>query len=320
MSPGARRAAGAVVWATAVACAGWALVRTFGLERGFPLVAIIAWTPFLAPVAAATALVAALLRRWGPAALAALATGLLVAAVAPRALGGGHEPATAVTGPELRVLSANTRVGRADPERLVALVRERRADVLCLQELTPGLAAELETAGIGELLPHAVRAGDDPARGVAIRARHRLARRPAPAGIPAVAARLVAPGAAPLEVVCAHPLPPSSPGAVGPWQDALAALAATGGGATPAVVLGDLNATLDHAALRDVLAAGYVDAADATGRGLAPTWPQGSPRPALTLDHVLADERLAIRAYDVHDLPGSDHRAVSATLGLPAAG
>ena len=63
---------------------------------------------------------------------------------------------------------------------------------------------------------------------------------------------------------------------------------------------------------------GYVDAGDATGGGLAPTWPERLARPGVTIDHVLADERVAITGYEVHDLPGSDHRAVSAVLRLPS--
>ncbi|MEJ7787976.1 MAG: hypothetical protein WKF96_24510, partial [Solirubrobacteraceae bacterium] len=37
------------------------------------------------------------------------------------------------------------------------------------------------------------------------------------------------------------------------------------------LIAGDLNATLDHGALRDLLSDGYVDAADATGNGLLST-------------------------------------------------
>jgi len=39
--------------------------------------------------------------------------------------------------------------------------------------------------------------------------------------------------------------------------------------------------------------------------------------PPVTIDHVLADERLGISDYSVEDLPGSDHRAVFAALVVP---
>jgi endonuclease/exonuclease/phosphatase family metal-dependent hydrolase len=37
----------------------------------------------------------------------------------------------------------------------------------------------------------------------------------------------------------------------------------------------------------------------------------------LTIDHVLVDRRAAVHRVTVHDLPGSDHRAVFADLRLP---
>jgi endonuclease/exonuclease/phosphatase family metal-dependent hydrolase len=87
------------------------------------------------------------------------------------------------------------------------------------------------------------------------------------------------------------------------------------------ILLGDFNATLDHEALREVLDRGYVDAADAAGQGLAPTWPRGHLLPpTVTIDHVLVDERVRVRDVGVHELPGSDHRAVTADLVLPGRG
>ena len=39
--------------------------------------------------------------------------------------------------------------------------------------------------------------------------------------------------------------------------------------------------------------------------------------PAVTIDHVLADARIGVRAVSVHTIPGTDHRAVFAELVLP---
>ena len=62
------------------------------------------------------------------------------------------------------------------------------------------------------------------------------------------------------------------------------------------VLLGDFNATLDHAPLRRLLGTGYRDAADVRGAGFTPTWPyDGKPVPGVTLDHVLADRRVGVR-------------------------
>jgi endonuclease/exonuclease/phosphatase family metal-dependent hydrolase len=86
------------------------------------------------------------------------------------------------------------------------------------------------------------------------------------------------------------------------------------------LLLGDFNASLDHEELRRILDSRYVDAADAVGNGLTPTWPQGRLiPPSVTIDHVLVDERVRVQAVHIRELPGSDHRAVTADLILPTA-
>ncbi|SNS41739.1 hypothetical protein SAMN05216276_100952 [Streptosporangium subroseum] len=71
--------------------------------------------------------------------------------------------------------------------------------------------------------------------------------------------------------------------------------------------------------MNDLLGSGYHDAADATGNGLTATWPQQrwESVPGVTIDHVLADSRMAIKAFGVHALPDTDHRPIFAELGLP---
>jgi hypothetical protein len=73
--------------------------------------------------------------------------------------------------------------------------------------------------------------------------------------------------------------------------------------------------------LRDLIGSGYSDAAEATGRGLEMTWPNTGRRfpPPVTIDHILIDDRGAVRDYAVLDVPGTDHRAIFAELALPFA-
>ena len=80
---------------------------------------------------------------------------------------------------------------------------------------------------------------------------------------------------------------------------------------------GDFNATLDHAAFRDVLRLGYADAAQQAGDALTPTWGPAGKDAMLTLDHVLVDRSCAVLACSVHVVPGSDHRAVYTEIQLP---
>jgi len=313
---------GAVAWVAAGTCLAWALMRTFGLERGFPLQAVVAWTPFVVPAAVLACILAAVLRRWGALALAAAATVLLLIAVLPRAFGGGHGPPGA-DGPELRVLSANLKLGLADPEAVVGLVADHEIDVLSVQELTPTALAGLEDAGLRDLLPHSAGDPRESSQGGAILSRFPLRDLGGvepeghPFAMPRAAVRV--PGARPVEVVAVHPVPPTGSQAVEDWEAGLEALPASAAPGPLTLLIGDFNATLDHREFREVVDRGYVDAADATGGGLRPTWPERLIRPGVTIDHVLADERAAIAAYDVHELPGSDHRAVSAVLRLPGA-
>ncbi len=101
------------------------------------------------------------------------------------------------------------------------------------------------------------------------------------------------------------------------WSRGLGSLPNPGSGPMR-VVAGDFNATLDQSEFRDLLDRGYRDAADARGDGLIPTWPAAGPQlpPPITIDHVLVDDRAGVEDYSVHDLPGSDHRAVFASLAL----
>jgi endonuclease/exonuclease/phosphatase (EEP) superfamily protein YafD len=85
------------------------------------------------------------------------------------------------------------------------------------------------------------------------------------------------------------------------------------------LLLGDFNSTLDHAPLQALLSSGYRDAAATLGDGFAGTWPyDGTPLPKVTIDHVLADPRIAIRALSAHQVDGTDHRALYAQLTLPS--
>ena len=102
------------------------------------------------------------------------------------------------------------------------------------------------------------------------------------------------------------------------WATDLAGLRQWCAGPTPVVVAGDLNATLDHSALRAGMA-GCADAADQRGAGLIPTWgPSPRTRPfGPQIDHVLTNDGIAAETFAVRDVPGSDHRAVLTRLRLP---
>jgi len=306
------------IWIAVIPILIWTVIRLFSLESGYPLVAMIAFTPYVGIAALLIAGVSLALRNWAAAALAAVVTACLGAAVLPRAI--GSEAADAAGHETLTVLAANVHVGSADPQALLGLVDRFHPDLLSVEELTPSFAAELHRAGIEGRLGHSLLQPQRGAGGAGLYSRlplprltkqtHFFFRMPR--------ASIVLPDRRRLRVVAVHPFPPIS-GHVGAWQAAMESLPGTGAG-TPWVLAGDFNATLDHAELRDVLDRGYRDAADVTGEGLEPTFPTMGHRllpPTITIDHVLADRRLGFADYGVVDLPGSDHRAVHAQLVLP---
>jgi hypothetical protein len=139
-------------WTAAGLLALWALIRTLGLDSGWPLVPLMAFTPYVCMLAVLALAVCALLREWPAAIVCAIAAGALIGAVAPRAIGGPDRDAE---GLPLRVMTANTLRGKGDATELARLVREWEVDVLALQELTPGFAARLERQGVATQLPNA---------------------------------------------------------------------------------------------------------------------------------------------------------------------
>ena len=307
-----------VAWLLAVVCAGWAATRAFGLERGFPLVPLMSYTPFVVGACAVVVVVAVVLRRRGAALLAAVAAVALAGMVAPRALGGPTDP-EGEAGPPLRVLTANMHFGSGSAEALVELVRAKRPDVLSLQELTPDLVRRLDAAGLGELMPHYMLEAQPGGAGTGIYARVPLAERPRPAGTynPWATAALDAGGAPEVVISAVHPPPPLRR-RLADWDADLRTLPGADVDGTVRILAGDFNATLDHAGLRRLMGTGYEDAAATVGAGLRPTWPAGRRiPPPVTIDHVLADKRCGVRAVSVHTIPGTDHRAVFAELVLP---
>jgi endonuclease/exonuclease/phosphatase family metal-dependent hydrolase len=232
-------------------------------------------------------------------------------------------PTPVPDGERLRLATVSLRLGRVRPEPVLDLVRRYDVDVLAVQELTPRAEKRMLAAGLGDLLPHGhvipARVGSMPSASGAVWSRLPFANTDVvPGSFEQPAVRLPRGSGPDVEIVAVHTMPPAvSPAQVRSWSADLAALPAPDEGVLR-VLAGDFNATLDHAALRAVLAGGYVDAARATGRAGAWTWrPLRAPLPRLTLDHVLVDRRIEVAALAVARVRGSDHRALVADLVLP---
>ncbi|WP_238016627.1 endonuclease/exonuclease/phosphatase family protein [Dactylosporangium sp. AC04546] len=322
-APRRRRWLTVLLWLLIAPFAVWAAARVFGLERGYPTIQLIAFTPYVAVVSLVPLALAVLTKRIWPAVAAAVVAVAFAACVLPRWI--ADSDAGVPAGPTLRVMTVNTLYGQADPDQIVRLVRDGAVDLLAVQEYTEEGRTALRAAGLEETLPDAVtypRAGGG---GSAVYSRFPLADkgyRQLPGGFMQAHARVQVPGAPEVYVESAHPCAPMGRASDACWLADLAAQPA----ATPTgpvnLLMGDFNSTLDHKAFRRVLAKGYHDAADLAGAGLSASWPYDNRwyYPSVTLDHILADERVGVRKVVVHRVAGSDHRAVFAEVVLPKAG
>ncbi|WP_370461989.1 endonuclease/exonuclease/phosphatase family protein [Micromonospora sp. ALFpr18c] len=315
-----RRVGTVLSWLAVGPVAAWAAIRIAGLDRG-PLVQALAFTPYVAGWSVLALALAVALRRWWSAAVAALAAVALLGVVAPRALAA---PQPAATGPTVRLLTANLLAGAGDARTLVDLVRTHHVDVLTVQEFTPDAQAALDRLGLDRLLPHRQLNPQDGTPGSGLYARWPISgagirNNRGGWGFSQAYGTLAVPGAPPVRVESAHPSAPYAVDQVDAWRADLTAQPPATPDGELRILAGDFNSTLDHSPLRALLRTGYVDAADATGEGLTGTWGpyDGDLIPPVTIDHVLVDRRIAVRALSVHTLPNSDHRPVLTTLTLP---
>jgi endonuclease/exonuclease/phosphatase (EEP) superfamily protein YafD len=233
----------------------------------------------------------------------------------------------------VRVLTLNSRGGSADPEALLAVLREHQVDVLAIQELTWDLVRGLAEAGLASVLPHSHLDPQPDAPGAGLWSRWPLAPLPPVPGITDAAprARVEPLPGRPVVLTVVHPLTPMRQNAY-PWQRDLARLPPLAETEGPQIVAGDFNATRDHQAFRDLLAAGFADCADTAQHRTWPgfTWPASwdleSNRerrrfpdrralPVMRLDHVLVTPTAtAVREARPIRVPGTDHHAVLAVI------
>ena len=281
-------------------------------------VAYVAASPFV-PVAGMAALVLFVLARsWTGASVAAVLTAVLLITQVPLYLG-----TAAPSGPtsELIVMTVNMHFGLGDAEDIVQTVRREGVELLAVQELDHGALAALEAAGLEEVLAHAWTRPDGGAAGNGLWSAYPLDPLPRRWGFghPPVAATMDLDGL-PVLVAAVHAVSPY-PDDTARWSAELDELAEWLGEVDgPAVVAGDFNATFDHPQFRDVLAAGYRDAAEQAGAGFLPTFPANRRRLPLliTIDHVLVNG--GIVASDVRrvQIDDTDHEGLVATLAVPS--
>ncbi|NIH78166.1 endonuclease/exonuclease/phosphatase family protein [Amycolatopsis viridis] len=292
----------------------FAVMRLAGVDGGRLTASLIALTPYWVVCGLVLAVVTLALRHWWIGGIVLVLALVVGGVVVPRAAASAQPPAH---GRALRVMSSNMYYGEADPATIVRLVRENQVDVLNLLELTPSAVGALRAAGLSDLLPYQVLRPAARASGTGVLSRYPLTELslPGPSVFAQPSARLDLGGGSSVEVVAVHPTAPVAD--AGAWKSEIAGLPHPDPHCPVRVLAGDFNATLDHATLRNLIATGYADAGDATGEGFTATWPSKLLPPPVAIDHVLVDARAAVTSYRVFPVPGSDHRAVVASITLP---
>jgi endonuclease/exonuclease/phosphatase family metal-dependent hydrolase len=230
----------------------------------------------------------------------------------------GPNPPPAESAQPLTVFTANLWLGSVDGLDLVAAAADVGADVLVLEEVTPATLARMEEGGVAEVWPYRVGGAAEGTAGTMVLSRFELG---APTRIPtrmdSWAVMLSGPDG-PVRLLAVHPWPPTDPVA---WEEDHAAVLSAAPGAD--LVVGDFNATPDHAPMRRLDAAGLHSVAERVNVGWQPTWPANAefrlgglvPLPPLVqIDHVLVGPRLAALSSRTVELPGTDHLAVVAEV------
>ncbi len=289
------------------------LLGAVGVPDHWATVPLLGAFPWFVLWAAVTALVLVVRRHRGRA-VAVVVSLVGIALLLPRALPVVQPGAT---GEVVTVAVVNVRIGAADVERVARIALEQDVDLLAVVEATPDASDALVAGPVGAAL--STHENATTTVGGIVLARGQLtplAGLPHAGGTPDV--RWVAPGGTNVPVTTLHATAPIGPSSTARWRDGIARTPLPEAG--PSLVLGDFNATIDHATFRALLTAGWRDAASAVGGGLALTYDgvlDASPGLPMAIDHVLVGPGVAVLSFGTHDVPGTDHRLLVATLQLP---
>lgn len=294
---------------------------------------VVSLTPWFAIAALASLLLAMVARRRIIALLALICLGLQIWWQYPFFAPSAQLPtqalqAVAAANPNTadgyaRVMTLNTYKGQADPNAIVALVREQRVEVLAMQETTDVFVRKLKDAGIEHYLPYSQVASMDGVFGNGLWSATPLGN-PSDDDVNSSASYMPGGtvafngGTTKIRFVSVHTTSPVS-GYWNQWKrsiDELAAMRSRTGARY--VFMGDFNATTDHTPFRDFLGNRFIDAAQQSGHGFTFTWPMNRVGvPAFSgIDHVVLDRGMVAGQMAVVKMPGSDHAALLATIGV----
>lgn len=225
-----------------------------------------------------------------------------------------------------RLMTLNTRNGQADAAQIVRTVREQHVEVLALQELNSSMISRLNEAGIRELLPYSVVANTSSSDNGGVNGLWSAAPMSERTGdlIPIEASSIPAASidfdGTVIRFGSVHPFSPR-PSNQGLWDRGLGSISQLREDDHTFVLMGDFNATWDHASFRYLLGGRFVDAGENAGEWFQMTYPANKrlfgwiPVPAaVEIDHIVHDRSVVVGDLDAVTVSGSDHKALLGTL------
>ena len=222
-----------------------------------------------------------------------------------------------------RVMTVNTLNGAASAKQIVAVCRAEHVEVLCLQELTNGMVADLMAAGIDEVLPyHVVSEGasaisNGGRNGIWTAApQDNVSRNLLPIETSSMPAADIVIGSITVRIVSVHPNSPVR-GAEGLWDKGLSVIGSLSDYGHGYLIMGDFNSTWDHARFRTLLGTRFADASQASGEGFHMTYPSNKIVPSLIeIDHIVyaRDSGITVSSLKAVEITGTDHKARIGTL------
>lgn len=322
------RRLGAILFAVLVLLLGlpavaFTVARPWDTTIG-PVVRLQAFTPLAIPlfgVVLVLCLAGELLRERGRrtpllvgALLALVGLGVQLWWFAPQVTGDNPPPAEGAR--TVTVMNANIYANHGDPVQLVAEAKRADVDVLVISEITEWAVSRMDEAGLAELLPYRIGTAEGGVQGTMVFANERLGE---PERLPTQFESWVVDVGA-LSMIAAHPVAPVLPGGPPQWREEHRMIRQAAVEGEVDLIVGDLNASADHAVFRELEDAGFRDAAEAVNAGWQPTWPANRLGPLswlppfVRIDHVLVGPELAVLDVRTVDIEGTDHLAVIAEV------
>ena len=225
-----------------------------------------------------------------------------------------------------RLMTLNTRNGQADAAQIVQTVREQQVEVLALQELNASMISRLNEAGIRELLPYSVVASASSSDNGGVNGLWSAAPMSERTGdlIPIEASSIPAASidfdGTVIRFGSVHPFSPR-PSNQGLWDRGLGSISQLREDDHTFVLMGDFNATWDHASFRYLLGGRFVDAGENAGEWFHMTYPANKKLfgvipilAAVEIDHIVHDRGVVVGDLDTVTVSGSDHKALLGTL------